>query len=62
MNKIVIGLILVLVLSFCVGLTGCTIAEGSDTGTFSTEKTKTTIGLDGIKEEKKSCPFWDRDC
>ena len=61
MNKILlIGIILLL--AFSISLTGCTIAEGSEQGTLSTEKTKTTVGLDGIKQEKKSCPFWDRDC
>ena len=44
-------------------LSGCTVyEEETDKGIFGTEKSKTTIGPEGIKKTTKTCPIWNPDC
>ncbi|MFH1663481.1 MAG: hypothetical protein ABH986_01575 [archaeon] len=59
-KKIILALFLLLV--FSISFSGCTVAEEKNEGALTTDKTTTTVGPDGIKQTKKTCPFWDRDC
>ena len=61
MKKAIVLLVIVLMLSVVVS--GCvTLGEEKEHGLLGTKKTTTSIGVGGIEQETKTCPFWNRDC
>ena len=60
--KLGVVIVLFILLVATAGLSGCTVAEQSNDGVFSTQKTTTTWTSNGIQTNTKDCPFWNRNC
>ena len=61
-----VWLILIIVIVFIVIMSleqgGVSVSSRTEKGFLSSTHETTKCGIYGCKTEKKSCPFWDRDC